>query len=785
MMSRLFTGLATLHLGRANLLMPVLFSALLLTLLTLWSYRRTPMSGGGKAAALLLKLCGFYLLVACWLEPQWTTLLPKERANVIAFLLDDSRSMRLPDAQKGISRGERFLKLWREGATTWRADLERHFRTKTFTFSDALRESDKGAEPRFEGSPSALGKALSQIHPRLGQQPSSVVVFTDGVASDLTGLDYAVLPPVYPVVFGRTKDEPDVTLGAVSSTQSAFEDAPVTLTAEIRATGLSTASVRAQVELLDPPPAPGVKPVLAETTVLVGEGRERTIAQLQFEPPRSGPTFYKVTIACAELGPDSELMREKNTRLICVNRARGPHQILYVAGRPNWEFGPLRRALEADPELQLQALIRVAKREPKFNFKGRGGEASNPLFRGFQKADEGDVQRYDQPVIVRVNVENPEQLATGFPKTAEELFAYKGLILDHLEAEFFTPEQLRLLQRFVAERGGGLLMLGGMESFQGGGWQGTPVEAALPVWLGKETEQLDEPFQWKLTRDGLLEHWARRRKSEVEEMERTQRLPALEVLNAVAGVKPAASVLAVAKTNNGERPALVTQRYGRGRSAAVLAGDWFRWGLGDPANAADLAKLWRQIARWLVSDAPSQVDLSAQWLASALAAKLEVRVRNSQALPVEDADVEVRVRRIGDSPDASIVLHAEPMGEAGLYAVEYASATQGALVADAVARFADGTRIGGDSAGWVQDNSESEFSASHPDRAAMEVLAQKTGGELIEADNVDVLSQKLRSLPNLVMEVNIRPLWHTGAVFGLAVLCLLAEWFLRRRGGAA
>ena len=45
----------------------------------------------------------------------------------------------------------------------------------------------------------------------------------------------------------------------------------------------------------------------------------------------------------------------------------------------------------------------VALREPKFDFRGRAGETSNPLYRGFANQSAEDIERYDQPVLVRLN----------------------------------------------------------------------------------------------------------------------------------------------------------------------------------------------------------------------------------------------------------------------------------------------------------------------------------------------------------------------------------------------
>ena len=67
----------------------------------------------------------------------------------------------------------------------------------------------------------------------------------------------------------------------------------------------------------------------------------------------------------------------------------------------------------------------------------------------------------DNKFMRLLDVDNPEQLAAGFPKTREELFAYRGLILGSIEAGAFTGDQLRMIAEFVERRGGGLLMLGG------------------------------------------------------------------------------------------------------------------------------------------------------------------------------------------------------------------------------------------------------------------------------------------------------------------------------------
>ena len=71
------------------------------------------------------------------------------------------------------------------------------------------------------------------------------------------------------------------------------------------------------------------------------------------------------------------------------------------------------------------------------------------------------LQRTADNKYLRLGVDDADQLLGGFPKTREELFAYRGLILGSIEAGAFTGDQLRMIAEFVERRGGGLLMLGG------------------------------------------------------------------------------------------------------------------------------------------------------------------------------------------------------------------------------------------------------------------------------------------------------------------------------------
>src|SRR2546428_9940429 len=125
---------------------------------------------------------------------------------------------------------------------------------------------------------------------------------------------------------------------------------------------------------------------------------------------------------------------------------------------------------------------------------------------------------------------------------------------------------MALLDKFVSERGGGFLMLGGAECFHEGKYERTPVANLLPVYLERVGEHKPlEGLKLTLTREGWLQPWARLRNEEGEERSRLEAMPPFLVMNRVRDIKPGASVIAaVTDSRREQHPALVVQRYGRG-----------------------------------------------------------------------------------------------------------------------------------------------------------------------------------------------------------------------------
>ncbi|MEM8733906.1 MAG: glutamine amidotransferase, partial [Planctomycetota bacterium] len=483
-----------------------------------------------------------------------------------------------------------------------------------------------------------------------------------------------------------------------------------------------------------------------------------------------------------ETKSDREVTSENNTRVIAVDRGGGPYRILYVSGRPNWEFKFLRRALEEDVEIDLDGLVRIAKEEPKFSFRDRGVETSNPLLAGFSEDD--SAEQYDEPVLLRLGVDEGE-LKSGFPSVEEDLFAYHAIILDDVEASFFTQQQMLLMREFVSARGGGFMMLGGQESFVGGGYRDTPLGDVLPIYLrGTERKSaMEVPMRYQLSREGSLEPWLRLRDNRSDEQKRVRQMPDFATWNAATEVKPGASILATLESPDRQQPGLVAHRFGRGRAMALMLGDFWRWSMRRATmETDDLAQSWRQMTRWLTSDVPRRLEVEVRSSAS-LSQPTQVRIilRDEAFKPLDNAEVRIEVKE----PDGvTVTATATPHPtDRGVYVADYWALKDGGYACTVLAKGPSGEELEPRDTGWTAQPSAVEFSQVQYNRKLVDELAAKSGGEVIELDALDQFVESLPSKKVPITESRVEPIWHRPWLILLAILCLCGEWGIRRWKG--
>lgn len=779
--------LATLAIPMSGWIWPAAALSGAALVLLAWSYRRNPGAGGVARIAFGLKLLGILAMALCLIEPIWSGRRATTGVNVLVVAADNSRGMTIRDESSAQTRGEILRDTLQTGKDSWLAALAGTFQIRQYLFDSRLRRTPDFSDLTFDGTATSLGAALRTLGERYRGRPlAGVLLMTDGCATDVGEPlpDLAGLPPVYPVVIGHSRPQRDLALGNVAISQTSFEDAPVTIQADAEATGFSGRDVA--VELLD---ASGA--CVERQQWKIGRNEAKQGFRFRLRPDRTGVLFYQLRVAqAAEEAPEGapEATLANNTRTLVVDRGKGPYRILYVAGRPNWDLKFLKRAIEDDEQVQLVVLVRVAKREPKYDYRGHSGETSNPLYRGFDAQDREQTEQYDQPVLVRLNTRDQAELRDGFPKTPEELFGYHAIILDDVEADFFSRDQMDLVRRYVTERGGGFLMLGGAESFQKGDYHRTPLGSILPVYLDPMPAGRAGATRLDLTREGWLQPWARLRDNEQDEKQRLAEMPEFQVVNRTRAVKPGARVVAAIDVNEARQlPGLVVQQIGNGRSAALAVGDIWRWGMRNARVHDDMDKFWRQTLRWLIADVPAPVSLQAkQKLDEAnQPIVLRTRVRNRAFEPVDNVSISMKVfEPTGEEVPLSV---APVLTESGLFEGAYVPRTSGGHLAWVKATDATGAVLDEAETGWAVDLEGREFQSIRANRPLLEKIARQTGGRVVELDELNQFARDLPSRQAPINEVWARPLWDLPgvlpALFLLAVGCFVAEWALRRWKG--
>lgn len=690
--------------------------------------------GGLRAAALAV-------LVACLARPVLVVSEAVPQRNVLGILVDDSRSMQIAD-EDGRPRAEWVrAQLGGPEARLYRALAER-FELRVFGFSRGLERVPRADRMRFDGSRTAIGTALQRVDEELGGSPlAGVVVVSDGadngagtLAEPLAALR-ARKVPVYAVGLGRETIDRDVAVGRVDLPRTALVGS--TLLADVVVSQRGHAGTKVSLVVED-----GGRIAATQPVTLARDGEAQPV-RVRVPVTEAGARSLRVRIAPL----DGETITANNERTVPLLARDGREKILYVEGEPRYELKFLRRAVEADSQLQVVALQRTAENK-----------------------------------YLRLGVDDSLELVTGFPTSREELFAYRAVILGSVEAAFFTLDQLRMLQEFVSERGGGLVVLGGRRALAEGGYAGTPVADVLPFELPRDGDTTLVEMKAEPTPLGAA-HPALQVAPTVDSSgARWRSLPALTAVNRVGAVKPGATVLLRA----GTRPMLLHQRFGRGLVVGLPVQDTWLWQMHGDMTVEDQTHetFWRQLLRWVTSDVPEQVTLatSADAVEPGEPVTLRAEARDGLFLPVNGAKVVATVTSpTGETLDVPMEWTIDRDGEyratftpavAGEYDVRVRAEMNGTTVASAPASVHAGA-LG------------AEFFDAEMRSALLRRVADETGGRFYTAATAGGLAEDVVYTESGTTVRQQKELWDMPINLLLLVGLVSAEWAYRRARGVA
>jgi uncharacterized membrane protein len=667
--------------------------------------------------------------------------------NIIAVIVDDSRSMSIADSD-GKTREAAALSVLQDGVL---AGLQKRFQTRVYRLGGKLSRVDglQGIAPVENAT--RLGDGLKQFSTETADLPvGAILLLSDGsqnmAAGGGAGISLDVLQalrnrrlPVHTIGFGKEVAGHDVELEDVTIPASAMANARVAATVSVQQHGYGGESAKLTVRAGDK--------ALAERDIsLASDGQVQT-EQLFF--PIGDAGAKTLTFSVETLPNEENPANNSMTRPLLVSDAK--RRILYVEGEPRWEYKFIRRAEGDDPTVQLVSMLRTSENK-----------------------------------IYRQGISGPEELADGFPSRPEDLFGYSGIIIGSVAADYFTPLQQELLREYVDRRGGGILFLGGRSSLSDGGWGASSMNELLPTVLPTGSHNFHRnPATVELTPEGVDSPITQILEDPGKNEQRWKKLTYLADYEDAGSPKPGATVLADMNAGRRKLPLLITQSYGHGRTAIMATGGTWRWqmseALGDPSH--DL--FWQQLLRWLIADSPGPVvaSMAQRLLMDEGNVQLDAQVRDRQFQQAPNAHVTAHIVGPGN---LNAVIDLTPSGNTpGQYQTEWTAEKPGAYLAEVVADSAGSQpqELGRDVVTFQREDGVAENFHTQQNRQLLEQLAADTGGRYWKPSQLETLPRDISYSEAGISVRSTKELWNMPIVFVLLLGLPMAEWLLRRKWG--
>jgi uncharacterized membrane protein len=724
-------------------------------------YRRplSPLTAAQRGLLVALRVSALAAIVLFVFRPIAVLPPAGSRDAIVPILVDVSRSMRLADAdgQIRLARANGLLK------NELGLPLTSHFKTEIYGVGEGLGPATVDSLTANARRTDLTG-ALASVRERYrGQRVAGIVLISDGADTGAgqddragTGREAgragrdAAGPPVFTVGIGSPDGPKDREVLGITAGDPRLDHATVDLHVTAVSSGFGRAPFSLRVL---------ANGQLLETRRLVPAAEGSPIDQVfTVSPDPLNATVYTAEIPREE----AETVGENNSRSLLVSPAGRKRRVLLVEGAPGFEHSFMARALAADPGLEIDSVTR----------KGKNADGQDTFF-------------------VQAGGGRAAALALGFPSTREQLFAYDAVVIANVEGDFFSRAQLKTTADFVAERGGGLLVLGG-RSFSQRGLSGSPLEEVLPVELNDRRGGLvraalgagDLPAHNRvtLTAEGEAHPIMRLGSAADETRKLWSALPALAASAALGAPRPGATVLAVTTApGGGVFPVVAVQRYGQGRSMVFAGEASWRWKMMVPSTDRSYEFFWRQSARWLSSAAPEHVTIGvpvAPEPGDAIA--IDVEARDASFAPVPDAAIDATLTLPGGATQPIKLRHAE--AAVGRYSAALGPEQPGLYRIHAEAR-SGATSLGAADRWMYVGGADREFADPRLNEGFLRRVARDSGGRYARAADAAKVPSWLQAIVPQHAAPERRDLWHEPWAFVLVIALLSLEWILRRRWG--
>jgi hypothetical protein len=427
--------------------------------------------------------------------------------------------------------------------------------------------------------------------------------------------------------------------------------------------------------------------------------------------------------------------------------------VLLVETAPHWDSKFLLRALQADLNVEVTSLFQI-----------------------------NDIKSFS--IVERAADGNaPEKTVTAgatLPASREEMYKYDCVFLGRGVDEVFTGAQLKLLQDYVAERGGSVVFFRGRPY----GERGSELSRLEPVNWGAG---IVADTRFELTPEGKTNPMFDYAPRDAGNDTIIRNLPSMTSITRVQGSKSLAVILAQTSRSPGPEPmaAIAYQRYGKGKVMSIAAAGLWQWGfLPQSMEQYDdvYARFWNQMIRWLVSDSEFLPGQDISFVTDKNVYRPDETVRLAVSAKFVDA-AQYRPTVEVTGPDGKTTrLACQRSAESGtLYTAYCRPELEGEY--KAVLH----NNVGAPQTDMLRFNvyeDSLECRLVDADRELLHLVSRTTGAESVELSQLAALPDKIRTFEQLSRE-HLRPtdVWDRLSVFTALVCMLGLEWLARRTFG--
>jgi hypothetical protein len=692
---------------------------------------RTPARRWYRWPLMLLQYVAILLLLVITWDPATLQTSKVFQRNTVVTLFDTSESMSIADE----GRAARLDKAVGTFAACFRPEDPAGPQYQLYGFDHQAYHCGSAELLRRWGSETDLHAALTSLA-RDGraadQSLAGAVIFTDGRADDRNIRSY--LPPLEkstPVLLvgvGSRTPRTDIAIKSISAPARAWID--MTYPVAVTVAGANLSDEPLTVELLHDGHVTDSRRIARDQMKRSANQPTAGEATLEFTVPAQQLGTHVLTARVAPLANEANTANNARSAAVEVTQEQMLRVLLY-SQQASFDIGKIRQALAWDKRIELDARLDMI-RDPVLAQRASAGSPS-----------------------------------VEFPEGRERLNEFDVVILGPCDLSRFAPAQRDALYSFIADRGGGLLLLPGPAVTSLAAWQGEQTNAILPVIVDARTPRVSPPSP-----DTLKLSFEAQIGRIFNPADFANPAQSISPYYNIARTKPASTTLITA----GDAPVVAAHRLGRGRVCLL--------------NAAKLFMLYREDQKGgLLGD-----------LICGLAAYLG-------ASPAGGTGIELFAERSGGDPkrvafsayvtdkkfepvnEASVLLSMgnqvvtmEPAGE-GRYTAELALGPVQSVVAAAQAQM-NGTFLGERTIAANLPPIRDEMTETDLDEPFLKALAQQLGAKYLHIDSLDSqVAKTFTARQQTGTTQRITSAWPRWPLLLLLCVILSIKWFLRRSIG--